>query len=188
MTHPSHDNHHNNPNLWAYQIRKRREEGECENGWWWPTPPALGLMMTIVRVNLINHFVGFIPCQFACNLAFRNPVFRWESCKGSVWESMKKSSRVCTQQGLAIGSRDGLTAGKLPKEAHVWSIQGSWRVMPVGALQDKTSSLARQLARDLDSWLSQVARPSRPTILFRKNWSFAFQTHTSINIPYTHVL
>ena len=37
-----------------------------------------------VRLNLINHFVGFIPCQFACNLALRNPLFRWESCKGSV--------------------------------------------------------------------------------------------------------
>ena len=37
-----------------------------------------------VRLNLINHFVGFIPCQFAYNSAFRNPVFRWDSCKGSV--------------------------------------------------------------------------------------------------------
>ena len=52
-----------------------------------------------VRLNLINHFVGFIPCQFACNSAFRNPVFRWESCKGSVWESVKKSSRVCNLAG-----------------------------------------------------------------------------------------
>ena len=37
-----------------------------------------------VRLNLINHFIDFIPCQFACNSALRNPVFRWESCKGSV--------------------------------------------------------------------------------------------------------
>ena len=37
-----------------------------------------------LRLNLINHFVGFILCQFACNLAFRNPVFRWDSCEGSV--------------------------------------------------------------------------------------------------------
>ena len=37
-----------------------------------------------VRLNLINHFVGFILCQFACNSAFRNPVFRWDSCEGSV--------------------------------------------------------------------------------------------------------
>ena len=33
MTHPSHDNHHNNPNLRGcdYEIRKRTEEGECES-------------------------------------------------------------------------------------------------------------------------------------------------------------
>ena len=55
--------------------------------------------LEILRLNLINHFVGFIPCQFACNSALRNPVFMWESCKGSVWESVKKSSRLCTQQG-----------------------------------------------------------------------------------------
>ena len=37
-----------------------------------------------VRLNLINHFVGFIPYQFAYKSAFRNPMFRWESCKGNV--------------------------------------------------------------------------------------------------------
>ena len=41
-------------------------------------------LVYLVRLNLINHFIGFIPCQFACNSTFRNPVFRWESCKGSV--------------------------------------------------------------------------------------------------------
>ena len=38
----------------------------------------------ILRLNLINHSVGFISCQFACNSALSNPVFRWKSCKGSV--------------------------------------------------------------------------------------------------------
>ena len=52
-----------------------------------------------VRLNLINHLVGFILCQFACNSTLRNPVFRWESCKGSVWESVKKCSRMCTKAG-----------------------------------------------------------------------------------------
>ena len=41
-------------------------------------------ILVYVRLNLINHFVGFIPCQFACISALRNPVFRQESCKGSV--------------------------------------------------------------------------------------------------------
>ena len=87
-----------------------------------------------VRLNLINHFVGFIPCQFACNSAFRNPVFMWDSCKGSVWKSVKKRSRVCTQQGLATRFYNWLAIGKSPKEAHVCSMQGSWRVTLAGAL------------------------------------------------------
>ena len=37
--------------------------------------------------------------KFACNLAISNPVFRWESCKGSVWESVKKYLRLCSEAG-----------------------------------------------------------------------------------------
>ena len=37
-----------------------------------------------VRLNLINHFVGLFCDNIACNLAISNPVFRWESYKGSV--------------------------------------------------------------------------------------------------------
>ena len=40
----------------------------------------------------------------------------------------------------------------------------SWSVMPARALQDKKSRLAIQLVRSLNSWLSQVARPSRQLI------------------------
>ena len=60
-----------------------------------------------------------------------------------------------------------VAAGKSPKEAHVWSMQRSWTIMPAIALQDKKSRLAIQLARGLDSRHSQVTRPS-------------------INTPYTH--
>ena len=105
-----------------------------------------------------------------------------------MWESVKKSSKVCILQGLTIGSREWLAIGKSPKEVHVWNMQGSWRVTPAVALQNTSLRLARQLAHDLNSQLSQVARPSHQTTLFGKNWHFAFQTHTSINTPYTHVL
>ena len=37
-----------------------------------------------VRLNLINHVLALFRDIFACNTALRNPVFRWESCKGSV--------------------------------------------------------------------------------------------------------
>ena len=100
-----------------------------------------------------------------------------------VWRKVQK---CVTQQGLATGSHDWLAAGKSPKLAHVWSMQRSWRVTPTVALQDKSPRLARQLARDLNSRLSQVVRPSCQTTLFGKNWPFAFQTHTSRNTSYTH--
>ena len=37
--------------------------------------------------------------KFACILAISNPVFRWESCNCSVWESVKNSSSVCKEAG-----------------------------------------------------------------------------------------
>ena len=33
--------------------------------------------------------------KFACILAISDPAFRWESCKGSEWETVKKCSRLC---------------------------------------------------------------------------------------------
>ena len=52
--------------------------------------------------------------------------------------------------------------------------------MPVGALQDKKSSLTIQLARGLDSRLSQVVRPSGKT-------DSSHSIHTLLYIdPYTH--
>ena len=67
-----------------------------------------------------------------------------------------------------------------------WSMQRSWTVMLAVELQDKKSRLAIQLARGLDSWLSQVVRPSRQSTLLWKNWLFTFLSHSSINTPYTH--
>ena len=43
-----------------------------------------------VRLNLINHVLALFRGKFVYNTALRNPVFRWESCKGSVCESVKK--------------------------------------------------------------------------------------------------
>ena len=73
-----------------------------------------------VRLNLINHFFGFISCQFACNSALRNPVFRWKLCKDSVWEGVKKCSRLCTE----IGTHDWIS-----RVAHDWqAARGCTRV------------------------------------------------------------
>ena len=100
-----------------------------------------------------------------------------------VW---RKAQDYAPNKGLETGSHGLLAACKSPKDAHDWSMQKSWTVKPIGALQDKKSSLAIQLTHSSDSWLSQVVRPSRQSTLFGKNWFLAFQTHTSINTPYTH--
>ena len=48
-------------------------------------PFLLGItIFYIVRLNLINHMLALFHDKFTCNTALRNPIFRWESCKGSV--------------------------------------------------------------------------------------------------------
>ena len=42
------------------------------------------LKKMFVRLNLINNVLALFHDKFACNIALRNLVFRWESCKGSV--------------------------------------------------------------------------------------------------------
>ena len=37
-----------------------------------------------VRLNLLNHVLALFRAKFACNLAIRYPVFRWDLCKGYV--------------------------------------------------------------------------------------------------------
>ena len=42
--------------------------------------------------------LALFRAKFTCNLAIRYPVFMWELCKGSEWESVKKTQDVCTQE------------------------------------------------------------------------------------------
>ena len=80
-----------------------------------------------------------------------------------VWRNAQDSA---VKQRLAARTRGWLAACKPPKVAHAQSMQGSWTVMPPGALQDKKSRLAIKLARGLNSRLSQVARSSHQPALF----------------------
>ena len=43
--------------------------------------------------------MSLFRAKFACNLAISNHVFGWKSCKGSVWENVKKCSRLCSEPG-----------------------------------------------------------------------------------------
>ena len=142
--------------------------------------------MVYVRLNLINHVLALFRDKFACNIALKNPVFRWESCKGSVWESVKKCLRLCSEtgtRGWISGEACGLQAAKSctrAEHARELNSHASWSTI------GQKSKLAIQLARGLNSWLSQVARSSRQPTLFWKNWLFAFHFHTNINTPHSH--
>ena len=75
-------------------------------------------------------------------------------------------------------SRLELATGKSPEWHTCEACRGSWRVTTVGALQDKASSLTRQLAHDSNSWLIPIARLSCQNALF--DWNLTFRN------PHTH--
>ena len=132
--------------------------------------------------------MALFRAKFACILAISNPVFRWEACKGSVWESVKNCSRLCKEAGTR-GWISRVARGCKPSKCctrakHV----RSWKVAPAVALQDKSPRLARLFARGLNSWLNQVVRSSRQNTLFRKNWLFTFLLTLLYIYPYTHDL
>ena len=133
------------------------------------TNHVLSLCLHLSSLNLC-HLISIVDViLFGLDfLSISNPVFRWESCKGSEWESVKKCSRLCKDAETRGWTRRWLATGKPPKLAHVWSMRESWRVMPAVALQDKSPRLARPLAHGLNSRLSPVARPSCQTTLFGK--------------------
>ena len=95
-----------------------------------------------------------------------------------VW---RKAQECALKKSLATRSCDWFKTSESPKVANEWSIQGSWRVTPVVVLDDKISSLARQLAHDSNLWLVPVTISSHQNILFSCNWLFAFHIHPTIN-------
>ena len=44
---------------------------------------------------LSTILLALFRAKFGYISAISNPVFRWDSCKGSEWDSVKKCSRVC---------------------------------------------------------------------------------------------
>ena len=105
-------------------------------------------------------------------------VFRWESCKDSVWESVKKCSRLCSEaetRGLISREARGLQAAKSytrAEYARELNSHASW------STTGQKSRLAIQLARSLNSRLNQVARSSRQPILFLEK--------LTLRIPFSH--
>ena len=132
--------------------------------------------------------MALFRAKFACILAISNPIFRWESCKGSVWESVKNCSSLCKEAGRRGWISWVACSYKLPEWCTRAKHARSWSVMPAVALQDKSPRLARSFARGLNSRLNLVARSSRQNTLFRKIWLFTFLFTLLYIYPYTHDL
>ena len=130
-----------------------------------------------VRLNLINYFVGFIPCQFVIQhleTLYLGGNYVRVVCK-RVWRKLKKCAL-----------KKSLVISKSPEWHTYEACRGSWRVTLAVALQDKTSSLARQLARDSDLWLIPIVRLNRQNTLFVRNLTFRIPHTPYYKYPYTH--
>ena len=106
--------------------------------------------------------MALFRAKFACILAIKNLVFRWESRKGSVWESVKNCSSVCKEAG---------TRGWILRVAHGykppdWSTRAkhvrSWSVVPAVHYKTKVLGWPGRLlvawTRDLTQSRGQAAR------------------------------
>ena len=66
--------------------------------------------------------------KFSCILAINNHIFRWKSCKGSMWKSMKNCSSVCKEAGTRGWISQVACSCKPPewytraKHARSWSV------------------------------------------------------------------
>ena len=100
--------------------------------------------------------------KFACILAISNPVFRWESCKGSVWESVKNCSSLCKE----VGTRGWISWVACGCEPPNWCTRAkharSWSVAPAVHYRIKVSGwpgcLLAAWTRDSTQSRGQVAR------------------------------
>ena len=132
-------------------------------------------------MNLFNRVLALFHVKFACILAIRYLVFRWELCKGCVWESVKKTQVVCIQRSLVTDSRLA-THQNATRVKHA----GNWRVTTAGVLHDKKYNLAKQLSRDSNLWLIPLARLSRQNALLCRKMTFHIPHVHYYKYPYTH--
>ena len=115
---------------------------------------------------LSTILLALFRTKFAYISAISNPVFRWDSCKGSEWDSVKKCSRVCKKNRdswLDLAGDSRLQAARNYSRA---KHARSWSVTLAGALQGKIGQLAIQLPHSWNSRLSQATSPSCEPALF----------------------
>ena len=131
-----------------------------------------------VRLNLFNHVLVLFCTKLACNLAVRWPVFRWELCKDSVWESVKKVQEVCIQEEPCDWLSRLASHQNGTREKHAGGVEGSQQLEHNSW---STTGQNFQSGQAISSRLILVASSSRQNALFVENWPFAFLIHPIIN-------
>ena len=106
--------------------------------------------------------LALFRAKFACILTISNLVFKWESFKGSVWESVKNCSSVCKE----AGTRGWISRVARSYEPPNWSTRAkrakSWSVAPTVHYRTKVPSWPGRLlaawTRDSIQSRGQAAR------------------------------
>ena len=83
------------------------------------------LQDSFVWLNLFNHVLALFRVKFACNLAIRYPVFKWELCKGSMRESVKKTQDVCNSKEFRDWISRLASCQNGTRVKHAWGAEGS---------------------------------------------------------------
>ena len=114
--------------------------------------------------------LALFRAKFACISVISNPVFRWDSCKGSEGDSVKKCSRVCKKnRDSRLDLVGDLWLQAVRSCTHARHAR-NWSVMPAGALQDNCSVTSR---------LELATQSNRKSAPFWKNLTlhipFSFQ-------------
>ena len=140
----------------------------------------LSINIKSVRLNLFNHVLALFCAKFVCNLAIRYPVFRWESCKGYVWESVKISNVCAFKSILATRTHEWLMTNDSPK-CHTCE---TCRILK-GPDSWSTTGQKGQSGQLVISRLKLAACPSRKwvarSLCFAEKWLFTFLTYPIIN-------
>ena len=130
--------------------------------------------------------MALFRAKFACNLAISNPVFRCESFKDSVWESVKKCSKLCSK----VGTHDWISQVACGLQAARRCTQVKHAEKLNHHASYSTTKQKVQSGHSISSRLGLVTQSSHeaksPFHFIMKKCLFAFLSYSSINTPYTH--
>ena len=125
-------------------------------------------------MNLFNHELVLFRAKFACILVIRDPVFKWELCKGCVWKSLKKTQDMCVQRSLATSKSLKWHTCEACKELNG---HDSWSTIRQNV----------QFGQIVSSWLKLTTCSTRETkspecpVWMKTN--FSHSSHTLLQIP-----